>query len=318
VAAEAIRERAELIVTHHPVMFRPLQRLTADDSQGALLLDLIAARCAIYSPHTSYDSAPQGINQQLAEQLELTDIAPLRRRPAAPQVKIVTFVPDSHREAVQQALWNSAAGRIGEYTQCSFFALGTGTFLGSAAAHPTVGKSGQFEQTEELRLEVVCPAGEVSAAVSALRAAHPYEEPAIDVYPLQAFPSAMGAGRSGTLPRELALSEFVALVKLQWSLECVGFAGDSALSVRRVAIACGSAAEFLPDAAAQDCQVLLTGEARFHDCVRARELGLGLVLAGHYATERPGVERLAGILGAEFPGLTAWASQSESDPLQWT
>jgi dinuclear metal center YbgI/SA1388 family protein len=300
------------------VLFRPVQRLTADDPQGAMLLRVIAAGCAVYSPHTAYDSAPQGINQQLAELFELRDIAPLRRRPSAAQVKLVTFVPAASLEAVQRALWDAGGGQIGEYTRCSFFAPGTGTFLGSAASQPSVGQPGQFEQAEELRLEVVCPANRVEAAVQALREAHPYEEPAFDIVTLQSISSTVGAGRLGTLPQDLTLRQFVTLVEQKLVVDPAAFVGDPLRTVRRVAIACGSAAEFLTDADAQDCQVLLTGEARFHDCLRARELEMALVLAGHYATERPGLEWLAERLGTEFPGLTVWASQTESDPLQWS
>lgn len=317
VADEALREGAELIVSHHPVLFRPVQKLTADDAQGAMLLRLIAGRVAVYSPHTSYDSSAGGINQQLAEALALQAISPLRPAPGVPRLKLVIFVPVPHLEPVQQALWQAGAGQIGQYSKCSFYAPGCGTFHGSDESHPAVGQAGRFEKADEVRLEVMLPERSLAAVVAALRSAHPYEEPAFDVYALRGLPGLTGGGRWGTLPRPVSLQAFNDLVKQALGIGRLQFIGDPQAEIRKVAIACGAAAEFLTDAAARDCQVLLTGEARFHDCLKARDLGLGLVLPGHYATERPGVERLARLLQGRFPDLTAWASRVEVDPLQW-
>ncbi len=325
VAREAIERRAGLVVTHHPVLFRAVQRLTADDSQGAMLLDLIAAGVAVYSPHTAYDSAADGINQQLARRLGLTDIEPLRPLPAAGRCKIVCFVPRSHLAPVQEALWSAGAGVIGEYSKCSFVLDGTGTFEGSAAARPAVGQAQQFEEVAEARLEVVCPERLVPEALRRLRAAHPYEEPACDIYPLRADAPGRGSGRTGLLPATDAggaqlrhtLADFVGLVKAKLAVTEVPFVGDSRQPVSRVAIACGAGGEFLSAAAARKCDVLLTGEVRFHTCLEARDAGIALVLAGHYATERPAMEHLATVLAGEFAGITAWASQCERDPVQW-
>jgi hypothetical protein len=232
-------------------------------------------------------------------------------------MKIATFVPVTHLETVQQAVWNAGAGTIGEYTHCSFFAPGKGTFLGSAEAHPAVGKTGQFEQVDEYRLEVLCPAEHLTGVIHELRKAHPYEEPGFDVYPLHSVPAGAGAGRCGDLPAPLTLAELAALVRKRLRVGPLQFVGTPERPVKRLAIACGSAAEFLGDAQAHHCDALLTGEARFHDCLHARDTGVALLLAGHYASERPGVEKLCDLLRAEFPGLTVWASESESDPIQW-
>lgn len=317
VAAEAIAERAELIVSHHPIMFRPIQQITAADAQGKMLLELIAAGVAVYSPHTGYDSAATGINQQLAEMLGLQDIAPLRRVSESLQAKIVCFVPKPHLSAVHEALWNNGAGHIGDYSSCSFNISGTGTFHGEEGTNPTVGQAGRLEHAEEVRVEVICPQADVPAAVAAMIAAHPYEEPAYDVYPLIETPSEWGAGRSGTLDETITLGEFNRRVKTALGVAHLQYVGDEAMPIRRVAIACGAAAQFLRDGRREGCDVLLTGEARFHDCLEARNLGMGMVLPGHYATERPAMQRLAEVLAAEFPELTVWASGVESDPVGW-
>jgi dinuclear metal center YbgI/SA1388 family protein len=318
VAREAIERRAGLIVTHHPVLFRPVKRLTADDAQGAMLLDLIAAGIAVYSPHTAYDSAPDGINEQLARRLGLTNIEPLRPFAAPAQCKIVCFVPRANLAAVREALWSAGAGVIGEYSKCSFVLDGTGSFEGSAASNPAVGAAQQFETVAEARVEVVCPERLVPEALRRMRAAHPYEEPAYDVYSLKDDRPRRGSGRIGLLPAPHPLADFVALVKEKLAISEAPFTGDRQQPISRVAIACGSGGEFLSAAIGKKCNVLLTGEARFHASLEARVSGIGMVLAGHYATERPAIEYLSEVLAREFPGITAWASGAERDPVQWS
>ncbi len=318
VAREAITERVDLVVTHHPVLFKPVQRITADDVAGRVLLDLLAARMAVYSPHTGYDSAVRGINQQLAEMFDLREVAPLRVRPAQPSAtcKIVCFVPESHADAVRQALSDAGAGVIGEYSRCSFNVAGTGTFRGSEASNPAIGKAGQYETVAEIRIEMDCPTARLGDAVSRLRAVHPYEEPAFDIYPLTDEPDWLGSGRCGSLATDSTLADFIAIVKQRLRVASVQFIGDPTSRVRRVAVACGAGGEFVPDAIRNGCDVLLTGEARFHSCLEARENGLALVLAGHYATERPAMEKLAEALSAAFPDLTVWPSRVECDPVR--
>jgi len=213
VAAEAIRERADLIVTHHPLPFKPLKRLTADQPAGRILLDLIRAGAAIYSPHTAFDSAARGINQQLAEGLGLTKILPL-------------------------------------------------------------------ESLSEKEAEI-------------------------------------GAGRWGLLARSPTLGQLAARVKQFLKVEGLHTVGDLQRPITRVAVACGSAGEFLDAAIERGCEVLVTGETRLHTCYDAEARGACLLLAGHYASERFGVEQLAEVLASKFPPLNVWASREEADPLTW-
>lgn len=226
VAQEAVDRGTQLIVSHHPVLFRAVQQITDKNPEGRMLLQLIEAGVAVYSPHTRYDSARSGINQQLAESLGLQSIHPLR------------------------------------------------AFAGEA----------------ELQ--------------SAERSA---EDPE----------SGVGSGRFGDLPEAVSLEGFVETAKRTLGIDNTQFVGDPACIVRRVGTACGAAAEFMRDAAEAGCDVLLTGEARFHACLEARTLGIALILPGHYATERPAMENLARILSERFPNLDVFASQVESDPVQW-
>jgi len=317
VVAEAIAERAELIVSHHPILFRGTKRLSTDSGEGRLLWPLARAGIAVYSPHTAFDNTPGGINDSLARRLGLTQVVPLRRRDGERQCKVVVFVPDADLGKVADAMFAAGAGVIGQYEQCSFRLAGTGTFFGTESTNPAVGAKGRREDVSEWRLEVVCPEAGLNRILAAMRAAHSYEEPAFDVYPLKPLPSGTGEGRIGDLPAATTLREFAAIVKLELRAVAAQVVGDLGRPVQRIAIACGAAGEYLGDAVRTKADVFLTGEMRFHDYLRAETEGIGLVLPGHYATERPGVEELAIRLQSEFAGLTVWASRRETDPVIW-
>lgn len=327
-AAEAIAGQANLIVTHHPIFFRGVKRLTDATAEGRMILGLARAGVAVYSPHTAFDNTHGGINDLLTRRLALTDVVPLRRPPPVSppgtggdtgggQMKVVVFVPEKDLTAVGDAMFAAGAGRIGEYRECSFRLAGTGTFFGSAAANPTVGQKGQREEVNEWRLEAVCPADSVQAVVAAIRRAHSYEEPAFDIYPLHAPPAGRGEGRLGLLPQRQSLGEFAKGVKAALRSGTVQTIGDLHNPVQRVAIACGAGGEMLNDAVRARADVLLSGEMRFHDYLHARAEGLALVLPGHYASERCGIEDLAERLRGQFPQLKIWASERETDPVQW-
>jgi dinuclear metal center YbgI/SA1388 family protein len=317
VVAEAIADRVQLIVTHHPILFRPVKRLTTATAEGRMVLDLARAGVAVYSPHTAFDNTSGGINALLAEKLSLSDVLPLRPGSGARarQCKVVVFVPEADLARVSDALFNAGAGHIGQYSQCSFRLAGTGTFFGSDATNPTVGQKGRREEVSEWRLEVVCPEAVVDGVVTAMRRAHSYEEPAYDVYPLRRAAEGPGEGRVGRLPQPVALASLIQSVKEMLKVPLVQAVGDPQRTVERVAIACGAGGEFLTDAVQARAEVFLTGEVRFHDCLAAQARGLALVLPGHYATERIGVEDLANRLQSQWPTLTVWASRRERDPL---
>lgn len=317
-AAEAIDARAELIVTHHPVLFRPVQKLTTTTAEGRMLLALVRAGIGVYSPHTAFDNTAGGINELLAQRLGLVDVVPLRRAAAVGQCKVVVFVPDADLARVADALFAAGAGRIGEYSECSFRLAGTGTFFGSEAAQPAVGQKGRREEANEWRFEVVCPEKQVDRVIAAMRQAHSYEEPAFDVYPLRSPAAArLGEGRVGRLPQPLSLVELAGRVRSGLQAHQVQTVGDPQRSITRLALACGAGGEFLPDAVRCGADALLTGEARFHDFLVAQAQGLAMLLPGHYASERPGIEELAAHLRQKWPELSVWASQRERDPVNW-
>lgn len=315
-AAEAVAEKADLVVAHHPVFFRPVQRLTTNTTEGRMLLDLARSGVAVYSAHTAYDDAPGGINDQLAAGLGLVEVRPLRPRPGPGQCKIVVFVPEADLGRVSDALFAAGAGIIGEYRECSYRLDGTGTFFGSEASNPTLGKKGRREEVREWRLEVLCPEERAEAAVRAMRAAHSYEEPAFDVYPLRSAGNGGGSGRVGKLPKPCRVDEFARRVKELLGAGAVQIVGGAEREIGTVAVACGAAGSFLNDAVRSGADAFLTGEARFHEALEARARNTALVLAGHHATERPAMEALARNLQEAFPDLRVWASRTERDPLE--
>jgi dinuclear metal center YbgI/SA1388 family protein len=314
-AAEAREAGVQLIVTHHPILFRAARRLTADTPEGQMLLGLAQASVAVYCPHTAFDSAMGGINAQLARRLELREVAPLRPAAGPRQCKLVVFVPDSDLNRVSDAMFAAGAGHIGDYRECSFRLAGTGTFFGLDSTHPTLGQKGRREEVAEWRLEVVCPEGRVEEVVSAMRRAHSYEEPAYDVYPLRPTVMASGGGRVGRLPQPIALAELARTVQSALNAPSVQIVGEPGRQIERVAIACGAGGEFTADAIRAGAEVFLTGELRFHDLLAAQAQGLALLLPGHYATERPGVEELAVRLQEAFPQVEVWASRRERNPV---
>lgn len=316
VAQEAVDTGAQMIVTHHPVMFKAIKQITSATAEGRTLLNLLGHSIAVYSPHTAWDNAPTGINHQLATLLQLKEQASLRARTVADEAKVVTFVPEPQLESVREALWKAGAGVIGDYRNCSFALRGTGTFYGMETTNPAVGQSGRLEEVDEIRLEVICPLKSLDQALGAIRKSHPYEEPVVDVFTVKKHSDNSGAGRVGDLPTPMTLGELNAEVARLLRQPSVQFVGDTTSSVTRVGIACGAAAEFLRDAHRAGCQAFLTGEARFHSCLEARDLGLGMILPGHFATERFSMEKLAERLGTQYPEIVALASQRERDPLQ--
>jgi dinuclear metal center YbgI/SA1388 family protein len=317
VVAEAVEQGAELIVSHHPILVRGTKRLSTDTAEGRLLWPLMRAGIAVYSPHTAFDNTAGGINDSLARRLGLSEVGPLRHGDGPRQCKVVVFVPDGDLQKVSDAMFAAGAGNIGQYRECSFRLPGTGTFFGSEATNPTVGQKGHREEVSEWRLEVLTPETALADVLAAMRKAHSYEEPAYDVYPLKPAPAGQGEGRVGHLPQAMPLVELSRRVKRELKASALQYVGPPERAVQRVAVACGAAGEFLDDAARAKADVFLTGEMRFHDYLRAQAAGVGLILPGHYATERPAVEELAERLGAQWPGLEVMASRREADPAAW-
>ncbi len=295
---EAGDANAELIVVHHPVIFKPITSVSAADANGALVWRAARKWLAIFVAHTNLDVAPEiGTACALADALGLQETEAILAA-GNDSVKVVVFVPDGAVEAVIDAMASAGAGRIGAYGRCAFFAHGTGTFEPGRNAHPAVGEPGRREEVQEFRLEMVCPRSLVPQVISAMRAVHPYEEPAYDVYPLEQPPARRGYGRTGKLPAATTLSAFAQDVadKLDAQVQIIG---EPEAVVELVSVVPGSGGAHLLEAG-DSRDVVVTGEVKHDEALAARMAGINVIVAGHYATERPVVPRLAEYLRGQW------------------
>lgn len=319
VAQEAIELGADLLVTHHPLLLRPVHGVAATTAKGRLVHRLIRAGVGLFVAHTNADMARPGVSDALADVLGLDRVSPLRNE-REPLDKVVTFVPHPAAEALLDALSAAGAGSIGDYTRCAWTTAGTGTFRPGAGARPAIGTPGVVETVPETRLEMVLPRNRRAAVIAALLAAHPYEEPAYDVLELAPLPGPRGLGRVGDLPSPTTLRQFAAyaagvLPRTAWGVRA---AGDPDRVVRRVAVCGGSGGELGSEAAAAGADVLLTADLRHHPVSEALEDGgIGYVDAAHWATEWPWLPAAARLLRADLTDtVETTVSSIVTDP--WT
>ena len=307
--SEAAERGANLIVAHHPLLFRPLARLTPETAAGRLVLDAARRGVAVVAAHTNLDAATEGTTAPIMAALGVSDAAPLVPLDS-PAYKVVVFTPPGATAGVLDAAFGAGGGRIGEYDECSFRLAGTGTFRPSAAANPTAGQREQRNAASEERIEVLAAGERLRAVVDAIVAAHPYEEVAYDVYPLHATGGpgpTKGLGRVADLPAPRPLREVARAIRDGLPAPHLRVAGDPDRVVSRVA-ACGGAGDALIDAAmAAGADVYVTGDLRHHPTLDALTQGLGVIDAGHYATEAPAMAHLAERLegAARRRGLSA-------------
>lgn len=310
--AEAQDRGAEVVLAHHPLFFRPLERLTPATAPGALALDAARRGLSVVAAHTNFDVAADGTTGPVMSALGIADAAPLVATPPAEDVvKLAVFTPVEDTGAVLAAAFGAGAGTIGEYDECSFRVQGIGTFRPSAAASPAVGERERRNEVAEERLEVIVERRVLGEVVRAVVSAHPYEEVAFDVYPTipvaSAGPSTKGTGRVGDLEEPLPLQELAERLRTALPSPHLRFAGDPQRMVRRVA-ACGGAGDgYIGAALAAGADVYVTGDLRHHVTLDALTQGLAVIDAGHYATEAPALSTLIATLeqAARQHGLTA-------------
>lgn len=323
VMAEAIAVKANVVVAYHPPIFGGLTRVTSDGVSGRIVREALAHHVAIYSPHTALDAVAGGVNDWLIQAFGRSTSRAIEAhapRDADAQFKLVTFVPAKHVERVRDALAGAGvAGVIGEYSKCSYEIEGRGTFQGSDASNPTIGKAGEFERIEEVRLEMVCRGGtDLQRLGKVLAAAHPYETPAWDLYRLEPKPmNDAGQGRFATLARPTSVRSTVAKIKRHLGLRHVRVAVSNAhaagRSIESVAVCAGAGGSVLSPVRAD---LYLTGEMRHHDVLAANARGTTVVLTDHTNCERGYLPVLQRALEQRSPGLDVVVSQRDADPLR--
>jgi dinuclear metal center YbgI/SA1388 family protein len=316
----------QLLVTHHPLLLRGVHGVGADTPKGALVHRLIRSGTALFTAHTNADSADPGVSDALAAALGLTVEGPLVPAPVDALDRIVTYVPVGPSiAAVRDALSDAGAGRVGDYSHCSFATAGTGQFRPLPGSNPTIGEVGQLERVAETKLEMVLPRGMRDAVVAALRASHPYEEPAYNVVELADVASTRGLGRIGVLPAAESLVAFTervaaALPATAWGVRA---AGDPTRPVQRVAVCGGAGDSALGAAIAAGVDVYVTADLRHHPAAEhllAGSVGRptpALVDVAHWASEWPWCEQAADVVRAAVGGnVEVRVSRARTDP--WT
>lgn len=292
VVEEAQAERAQLVVTHHPLLFEPLRSIDVSDPVSAVAAKAIASGVSLVACHTNADVASPGVSDVLAWQLGLSVEEPIVATHAGGSSKIVTFVPAESAHQLLEAMARTGAGAIGQYDVCSFRSPGTGTFRPSGSTKPTKGKRKTVSEVEEERLEMIAPREKVPVIVAAVREAHPYEEPSIDVVALEGTSPQIGLGRVATPAQETTVAAFLESCgrRLGGTPRVVG---DPATRVSRVAVCGGSGASLASAALSHGCQVLITGDLKHHQALDALASGICVIDAGHHATEWPWVPHVA-------------------------
>lgn len=288
----AVSHNVDMIITHHPVIFKGVTKLETDTAPGELLAGLIRAGIAVYAAHTNLDTAPGGVNDVLAAKLGLTETRPLNQHSQKQLIKLVVYVPQAYVEPVRAAITTAGAGHIGNYSHCTFQTAGTGTFLPLAGTKPFLGTPGKLEYADEYRLETIVPAELLSQVLDMMFKAHPYEEVAYDLFPLLNAGAVYGLGRVGRLAATQSLQQVAAQVKSSLGLQHINVAGSSDHQVAVVAVCGGSGADLIEQAACAHADVYITGDIKYHEAQKAEALGLALIDAGHFGTEQPVVNEL--------------------------
>lgn len=319
VVDEAIKGKYNLVVAYHPPIFKPITCIRADGhGTEALVFRCVAAGIAIYSTHTALDAAEGGTNDVLAELCGVKETEPLEYvdEPGREQCKLVTFVPSGQLDRVANALFEAGAGIIGDYTHCSYRLAGGGTFLGGESTTPAVGKRGRLEHVEEIRIETVVDTCNLAAVVRALRQAHPYEEPAFDIYPLLPAP-VRGIGRMGMLPKPITLAQLARKLKKGVEAGHVLIVGPGNRSVSRAIIVVGAAGSLpLTKASPDEQTVIITGEIRHHDALTIERHGCCAIALGHWTSERPVLDSVAARLAEALPGAAIELSRADAEPFR--
>ena len=310
---EAIETGCELIIAHHPILFKGIKRINGNNYVERCVIKAIKNDIAIYAAHTNLDSVMGGVNAKICEKMGLTNLrilAPVKEQ----LLKLVTFIPDSHLEKIRDALFEAGAGAIGKYDKCSFVSQGTGTFRGGEETNPYVGEIGEFHFEKESRIETIIPRHLKNNVINALLKSHPYEEVAYDIYPLENKFREVGSGMIGELPG--AEQELGFLSRLIQIFGCKSIRHTYLLGkpVKKVAVCGGSGSFLLAAAISEGADIFVTADMKYHDFFDAEEK---IVIAdiGHYESEQFTKELFYEILIKKFPNFALRLSEVKTNPV---
>jgi dinuclear metal center YbgI/SA1388 family protein len=281
----AIKQNIDLIITHHPLLFHPLKSIDLSKPDSKIIADAILHKIAIYSAHTNLDKVTGGINDILANKLNLLDICPMIPEKSEDLAKLVVFVPNDHVQQVMDALFEKNAGIIGQYTKCAFKSDGIGTFQPGELSKPFMGHAGQVEETKECRIETIISLKDAPAIINHLEKNHPYETVAYDIYPLKQLTSNEGLGRVGHLKSPMRLQELADHIIKCLGLSYVRVIGDPELIVNQLALCSGSGGSLLDKVVSLGVQAYVTGDLKYHDARNIEMHQIGAIDVGHFESE---------------------------------
>lgn len=312
---EAVQQDANLVLSHHPVIFAPLKRLTGKTSTERIVLKAIQNNIALYCSHTNMDNIYDGVNIKICEKIGTHQnriLAPLPNHLR----KLVTYVPAEHAEAVRNALFSAGAGNIGKYDSCSYNIEGMGSFRAQAGTSPFVGKIGDLHFENEIRIETVFPAEIKNKVIGALLRAHPYEEVAYDIYSLENTFEKAGAGMIGELDEEMDEQAFMQHVKTAFQCKIIRHSDLAGRKIKKVAVCGGSGAFLIHDAIAAGADVFITGEIKYHQFFEA-EGQILLLDIGHYESEKFTIEIFYDILQKKLTNFAVHFSTINTSPIYY-
>lgn len=312
---EAISLGCNLIISHHPLIFKGYKSLTGKDYVERCMIKAIKNDIVVYSAHTNLDNVQGGVNHKIAEKIGLKNLRFLSDKEEM-LLKLVTFVPESHAEIVREALFTAGCGHIGNYDSCSYSTKGEGTFRAGEGTNPFCGKVGELHREAEVRIETILPSYKKSAAVKALINAHPYEEPAFDLYPLKNNMAQAGSGIVGELEVAETELELLKRIKKIFEVESLKHNKLTGRLIQKVALCGGSGAFLLPEAITANADVFITGEMKYHEYF-GHESGILIAEIGHYESEQYTKEIFYSIIENQFPHVDIYISKVNTNPIKY-
>lgn len=283
---EAIDNDVDMIITHHPIIFNPLKKITNDTALGKKIIKLIKNNISVYTSHTNFDIAEGGLNDIFAKQLGFEKTEIIRTTSEEKLYKIVVYIPEGYEEKVLEEMSKAGAGCIGNYSNCSFRVKGMGTFKPLQGTNPFIGEEGKLEKVDEYRVETVVPEAMLNSVVKAMLKSHPYEEVAYDIFELKNKGKSVGIGRIGQLENKVTLASYADFIKKALDIESVRFSGPPDAAIKTVAMLNGSGNSYISAAKFAGADVLITGDLQYHQIIDALEEGIYVIDAGHFGTEK--------------------------------
>ena len=314
VVDEAVEQGVNLIVSHHPLLFKGLKRITGRTATERIVAKALKNGIAIYSAHTNLDSALGGVSWVTGQMVGLTDMHTLVPQQGQ-MMKLSVFVPVASREAVCEALWAAGAGKMGNYDRCAYMVDGRGTYRPLDGASPAIGETGRNHVEAETRIEVVFAANACGRVVKAMLEAHPYEEPAFDVVKLENL-SCTGLGVIGRLATPMPGAEYLAMVKDALGIGAIPYAGDAGRIVSRVALCGGAGAEFVDEAISAGADLYMCGDLKYHDFTGYCDRIL-LANIGHYESEQCTKGIFYDIIQKKFPNFAIYYAKQGKNPVSF-